>query len=137
MAKKKKSAAVKRKATSTIKVDYHLKGKSKKIVELYRIFSQMVRSCGPIKLKVSKSSIDFKRSRTFAVVWLNKNSLEGLLDMYKTIKDPRFKSATKTSRFIMTNKFKITNKRQLNSTFARFVDHAYRVGAIGNKTSLK
>lgn len=108
----------------------HLLGKPDRIVALYERFIALVQDCGPFSYRVTKTAITLKGSRRgFAGAKPAKQSLDGYLDLQRTLRDPRIMRSSPYTKRLFVHQFRVTSLDQLDEDFAGWVHEAYQVGA--------
>ncbi len=114
-------------------VEDHLRGKPSFVVELYKRFVQLVESCGPAVLSVSKTAISFKGSRRgFAGAKPTNRSLDGYLDLQRRVVDPRIRRADPYTKRLFVHHFRVASPDELDDEFGGWIREAYEVGQGGH-----
>jgi hypothetical protein len=109
-------------------VEEHLKGKSPRVVSLYKRFAELVEKCGGVILAPSKSRIGFQVRMIFAAVSLNQNSLSCQVVLSRRLENPRFISIQSLSPRNHVHRFRIQSIEELDREVIAWLKEAYRVG---------
>ena len=111
-------------------VERHLDQVPQNVRDLYGQFISLVEACGPFVYSVSKSAITLKGERRgFAGAKPKSRSLDGYLDLQRTVTDGRILRASPYTKKLFVHQFRVSEPEQLDSTFALWVREAYDVGA--------
>jgi hypothetical protein len=111
-------------------VERHLAGKPESIIELYFRFIALAEDCGPFALSVSKSAITLKGSRRgFAGAVPKQRSLDGYLDLQRSVVDARIKRVSPYTSRLFVHQFRVVAPDDLDDVFAGWIHEAYHVGA--------
>ncbi len=111
-------------------VERHLDDKPEDVVDLYHRFVLLVSACGPYAITVTKTAIAFKGTqRGFAGAKPRPSSLDGFLDLQRSVRDSRFLRVSPYTKRLFVHQFRITSPAQLDDSFAAWVAEAYAVGA--------
>jgi hypothetical protein len=111
-------------------VKRHLEGKPPEVVALYGQFIDLVAACGPFTLAIAKTAITLKGVRRgFAGLKPKQHSLDGYLDLQRSIEDPRIRRSSPYTNRLFVHQFRITTAGELDDAFAGWVREAYAVGA--------
>jgi hypothetical protein len=109
-------------------VEEHLKGKSPRVVSLYKRFAELVEECGPVALAPSKSRIGFQVRMIFAAVSLNQRSLSCHVVLSRRLKNSRFISILSLSPRNHVHRFRIQSVDELDHEVIAWLKEAYLVG---------
>lgn len=110
-------------------VERHLTDKPMNVIDVYEHFVELVSACGPFTYSVTKTAIAFKGShRGFAGAKPRNFSLDGFLDLQREVHDARFRRVSPYTKRLFVHHFRITSPKQLDDSFAGWVDEAYQVG---------
>jgi hypothetical protein len=114
----------------------HLSGSGAEVLRLYERFVELVGTCGPFDVTVSKTAVTFKGTRRgFAGAKPKKNWLDGYLDLQREVRDPRFRRVSPYTKRLFVHQFRIITLDQLDNDFAGWVEEAYDVGQGRHLTS--
>ncbi len=111
----------------------HFKGKSPAVRRLCRAFVAAVRQAarskrGSVKILSEKSCIGFQARITFATIAVQKSALRGHLVLARPVRDQRFLHVLSPSPRNHIHDFRLTDPKQLDHRFRRFLAEAYAVG---------
>ena len=114
----------------------HLSGSDAEVLRLYERFVELIGTCGPFVVAVSKTAITFKGTRRgFAGAKPKKHWLDGYLDLQRKVRDPRIRRASPYTKRLFVHQFRIIALDQLDDDFAGWVGEAYEVGQGHHLTS--
>jgi Domain of unknown function (DUF5655) len=114
----------------------HLSGSGAEVLRLYERFVELVGTCGPFDVTVSKTAVTFKGTRRgFAGAKPKKNWLDRYLDLQREVRDPRFRRVSPYTKRLFVHQFRIITLDQLDNDFAGWVEEAYDVGQGRHLTS--
>ena len=117
-------------------VEDHLSRSEGEVVRPYERFVELIGTCGPFGVTVSKTAITFKGTRRgFAGAKPKKHWLDGYLDLQREVRDPRIRRASPYTKRLFVHQFRITALDQLDHEFADWVEEAYEVGQGHHLTS--
>jgi Domain of unknown function (DUF5655) len=118
-------------------VERHLDSLPQAIRDLYTRFISLVEACGPFVYSVTKTAITLKGERRgFAGAKPKPQWLDGYLDLQRPLRDERIRRVSPYTKKLYVHQFRVSETKQLDSTFALWIREAYEVGAglhLGNK----
>lgn len=111
----------------------HVSGWSDPIVEIYLRFISLVELCGPFTHSVSRSAITLKGERRgVAGAKPRVRRFDGYLVLERRVTDRRIRTIFAYTKRLFVHQFRITDREELDASFARWIKEAYDVGAGRN-----
>jgi hypothetical protein len=113
---------------STHTVEEHLVGKPAEVVELFNLFTDRVRACGPFQFAPVRHQVGFRVRRIFAGIQLTKTGLRGYIDLARQVHDPRFRNIEPYTKRLFVHSFLLTTPDVFDDEFDGFLRETYAVG---------
>lgn len=109
-------------------VEEHLAGASPEVVELFDLFTEGVRRCGPFEFAPVKHQVGFRVRRIFAGVQLGRTGLKGYIDLMRRVESPRFRTIEPYTKRLFVHSFTITTPDAFDDEFYGLIGETYAVG---------
>jgi len=107
----------------------HLKGRPRAVVDLYREFSRLVRSCGPgVRPVAVKGGVGFMVRVRFAGVRFRRDGIVCSFWLKRRIRSPRLRRAEHLDRNDWIYELLVTSPDQLDRELHEWIREAYLVG---------
>jgi hypothetical protein len=106
----------------------HFAGKPSSAKALFTRVRSVVEACGPVQVLSEKSRIAFHVRMSFMAVSIQKTGLRGHFVFASVHRHPRFVRVDTISPRNHVHHFRITDSKDIDSTFRAWVAQAYRVG---------
>jgi hypothetical protein len=109
-------------------VEAHLRGRSERVVALFRAFEAAVRECGPVVLAPARTRVGFQVRMIFAAVSARADRLDGHVVLARRLESPRFTRIESLSPRNHVHHFRLRDAAELNDEFRSFLRESYAVG---------
>jgi Domain of unknown function (DUF5655) len=106
----------------------HLAGKPAAVVELFELFSERVRRCGPVEFAPTRAQVGFRVRRIFAGVQLTATGLKGYIDLPRRVDIARFRAIEPYTKRLFVHSFTITGPEAFDAEFDGLLKETYAVG---------
>lgn len=109
-------------------MDEHLAGKSPHAIALFQCFSDLVKSCGDLRVLPEKTRIAFQVRMSFAAVSLRRDRLVGHVVLARRLESPRFIKIETISPRNHVHSFSFSSREEMDSEVLAWLREAYLVG---------
>lgn len=109
-------------------VEEHLEGKPREVVELFDLFTEGIRKCGPFEFAPVRHQVGYRVRRIFAGVQLTQKGLKGYIDMMRRVESPKFRNIEPYTKRLFVHSFTITGPEYFDDEFAGLLRETYAVG---------
>jgi hypothetical protein len=109
--------------------DSYLGGMPETSVRMFRRFTDMVRTSGPVTLELQNGPIVLRGTRRiFGSVCVLDNGLRGHLNLTRRVNDPRLVKVEALTKSLVYHRYLLTSISDLDGEFQRWLDEAHSVG---------
>lgn len=123
------SARNQRHSCKRFTVGDHLKGKTRRVLMLYKRFEALAKQCGPAVFVVpTKTRIGFQARTVFASVMLKPDGLHATLTLARSLHSPRFSRIETMSPRHKVHHLWISSHRELDKEVLIWMREAYLMG---------
>jgi hypothetical protein len=111
-------------------VEDHLRGRPTELVALFQQVLGLVRACGPFDLEPTRVGVTFHgKKRIFGSAKLGRDGVRGHLVLPEQVEgDRRFVKIEPLTRMLYFHGFLVRDSSDLDASFRRHVEAAYRTG---------
>jgi hypothetical protein len=112
-------------------VEEHLRHKPPHLVALFRRFLSVAQTFGAVEVEATRVGVVLHgRRRIFGSAKIGKDALRGHLVLpIRVDGDPRFTKVESLTKSLYFHRFVLSGDADLDESFVRLVERAYRVGA--------